>query len=65
MTMKHLRQLNRHPIAMQTYNLVRAIDQLPASEQATALVVQGSELLEAIHDLLDDFGVPIGGGESR
>lgn len=46
-------QLNKHPILMDAYHLIQAIEEFPASELQTKVVTQASDLMMNIEKLID------------
>ena len=45
--------LDKHPILMQGYNVIQAIEECDASEKLTNAVIKASELLNEIEKLVD------------
>jgi len=45
--------LNKYPLIKQCYNLVREVDALPASQEATYLVVKAGELMDDLWNYLE------------
>jgi len=45
--------IKKYPLIEQAYNLVREIDSLPASQEATFLVVKASELTDDLWSYLE------------
>lgn len=48
--------IRKHPLLAKCYDLVRDIDSLPPSQEATVLVVKASELMDDVWNYLE---VPI------
>lgn len=47
-------RLDKHPILVEAYNVVMAIEECGASEKLTHAVIKASELAESIDKLLDE-----------
>lgn len=46
--------LDKHPILMQGYKVIQAIEECGASEELTNAVIKASEFLDAVEKLVDE-----------
>jgi hypothetical protein len=46
--------ISKHPILKQCYELMRNIEQFPASEQETKTIIKAGELMDELNALVDE-----------